>query len=143
MAIFGALVAGIAFSIIFQLRYRDAIIAGIGGMLGYLIYVFVLAFDGSNNSAFFIASMGFSLYAEVCARKFKVPVLTYLVIGLLILVPGKGMYMTMFEIVQHHNEAAINVGIETLANAGSLALGTIIMQSFVKIALKFKSKHHH
>lgn len=139
LSIFGAFLAAVGFAVIFNIRGKELLAAAIGGTLGFACYTIQLEFGTSNITALFISSLIFSIFSEVFARKLKVPVTVFLVIALIILVPGKGMYYTMFEIIQGNTNQAILTGIDTLASAGALALGTIFVSTLTKLITKKKN----
>lgn len=133
LQIIGSFLAGLGFGVIFNIRGKRLIAAATGGTIGYSTYLYLSTMGVNDIMALFIASIVFSTYSEICARKFQAPVIAFLIIALIILVPGKGMYYTMLEIIQGNNGQAILTGIHTLASAGALALGTIFISSIVKL----------
>lgn len=139
LSIFGAFLAAFGFGVVFNVHGKALIAAAIIGTIGYACYEFQIMIGSSNIVALFISSMIFSGCSEICARKLKTPVTVFLIIALIILVPGKGMYYTMLEIIQGNTNQAILTGIETFASAGALALGTIFISTFAKL-LPNKSK---
>lgn len=138
ISILGSLLAGLGFGVIFNIHGKNLIAAAIGGTIGFVCYELLLSYNVSTSAALFFAAMVFSTYSEICARKLQAPVTTFLVIALIILVPGKGMYYTMLEVIQGNTNQAILTGIETIANAGALALGTIFISTFAKFIFSKK-----
>lgn len=132
-SIFGAFLAALGFGVVFNVHGKSLIAAATIGTIGYACYELQIMLGTSNIAALFISSMIFSGCSEICARKLKMPVTVFLIIALIILVPGKGMYYTMLEIIQGNSNQAILTGIETFASAGSLALGTIFISTFAKL----------
>lgn len=133
LQIIGSFFAGLGFGVIFNIHDKRLLAAALGGTIGYTTYL-VLTTNGVDAiMALFIASIVFSTYSEICARKFRAPVIAFLIIALIILVPGKGMYYTMLEVIQGNSGQALLTGINTLASAGALALGTIFVSSIVKL----------
>ena len=80
-------------------------------------------------SSLFISSIAFSVYSEICARILKTPVTTIIICALIPLVPGAGMYYTMYEIISGNSSKALELGLNTIANAGTLALGIIFVST--------------
>ena len=58
--------------------------------------------------------------------------------------PGSGMYYTMYQVVTGDVDKALELGLNTLASAGSLALGVIfvstITRRYYSVKLKLKNK---
>ncbi len=136
MGYVGAFLAGLSFGVLFHIRGVTLIVASIGAVLSYSCLTFFSSLQLSSQAALFLSSMIFSLFAEIAARKMKEPTLTFLVVALVILVPGEGMYRTMLYIIENKSALALTVGLETLANAGSLALGTLFVSTIFKLIKK-------
>ena len=81
----------------------------------------------------FAASLAFSAFSEICARIRKTPVTTFIICALIPLVPGGGMYRMMFHAINHESMMAIQVGMETLGNAGTLALGIVVVSTIMRL----------
>ena len=67
------------------------------------------------------------------ARVDKVPVIVYLIIALLPLVPGSGMYYTMEYWLTGDEVAFVTTGSHTIMIAGALALGIVLVSSMVRL----------
>ncbi|MEG0625655.1 threonine/serine exporter family protein [Anaerorhabdus sp.] len=141
LSIFGAFLAALGFGVIFNVHGKALIAAAIGGTIGYVCYELQMMMGSTNIVSLFISSMIFSIFGEICARKLKMPVTVFLIIALIILVPGKGMYYTMLEIIQGNSNQAMLTGIDTFASAGALALGTIFVSTFTKLLFKKRVNH--
>ena len=75
----------------------------------------------------FFAAVVSALYSELMARSRKYPVTSYLVISLLPLVPGAGIYYTVYAFITGDNAGALFKGVETLKIAGAIALGIVLV----------------
>jgi uncharacterized membrane protein YjjB (DUF3815 family) len=128
----GALIATLGFGVMFNIRGRKLIASAFGGALGYVIYSVCVQANLGEPLAMFIASGAFTIYGEILARRLKAPVTLFIVCALIILVPGGGMYRTMLAIIQGNLNNAVQIGLSSLASAGSLALGTIFVSSLTK-----------
>ena len=125
--ILGSFLATYGFGVMFNIRKKKLVAAALGGALGYILHDFCTNAGLGDPLSMFIASAGFTLYAEILARKMRTPVTLFIVCALIILVPGGGMYRTMLAIIQNRLNDATSIGLSTLASAGSLALGTIFV----------------
>ena len=128
----GAFIATLGFGVMFNIRGRKLIASAFGGALGYIIYSVCVQANLGEPLAMFIASGAFTIYGEILARRLKAPVTLFIVCALIILVPGGGMYRTMLAIIQGNLNNAVQIGLSSLASAGSLALGTIFVSSLTK-----------
>ncbi len=76
----------------------------------------------------FFAAVVSALYSEAAmARSRKYPVTSYLVISLLPLVPGAGIYYTMSLGLGGDVQAAVHKGLETAGVAGSIAVAILLV----------------
>ena len=67
------------------------------------------------------------------ARFRKFPAISYLVISLLPLIPGAGIYYTMNYAVQGNMTAFSESGTQTIALAGAMAVGILIISTAFRI----------
>ena len=118
-----AFIASMAFGIIFNIKNRNLFFAALCGALGWFVYKLSL------NNGF---SISLSAYSEVFARILKTPVTTFIIVALIPLVPGGGMYYTMLEAITGNIMTSLEIGIETIASAGVLAIGIILVSTLTK-----------
>ena len=88
---FYAFSACVGFTLIFNVHGKGKIICGLGGALGWLVYILV----GETILGAFVAALSIGFYSEIMARLRHYPVTGYLLISLLPLVPGGGIYYAM------------------------------------------------
>ena len=129
---FVSFIASLGFGIIFNIKGKNLIFAALGGGLSWFCSLFFSSFNISDVLSFFLSSVIFSIYSEICARILKTPVTTLVICALIPLVPGAGMYYTMYETITGNVLGAIELGLNTLANAGSLALGVIFVSTITR-----------
>lgn len=132
--------ATFSFGIMFNIGKRNLLFASIGGGISWFVYKLCLNFNCSLYASFFISAVIFSSYSEICARFFKTPVTTFIVCALIPLVPGSGMYYTMYEIIKGNISTAGTMMITTISSAGSLALGIIFVSTITKLLTNIKNK---
>lgn len=127
-----AFAACAAFSIAFNMRGKTLIFASLGGALGWFVY---LLFNPLQNDIlqFFLATVAISIYSEIMARVHKAPVTGYLLVALLPMVPGGGIYYTMEYCIIGNTDLFLETGLHTLGIAGALALGILLVSSFVRL----------
>ena len=90
--IISAFFAAYAFGVLFNIKGKYLTIAGIGGAFGWFLYKVSLQLGIAEATSLFIASVGFSVYCETCARIYKTPSTILSVCCLIPLVPGYGVY---------------------------------------------------
>lgn len=128
-----SLIATFGFGIIFNIHGKNLIFASLGGGLAWLVYKTALINGFSTSLSLFLSSIVFSSYSEICARVIKSPVTTFVICSLIPLVPGGGMYYTMYAAIQGNIDKALDLGLHTLASAGSLALGIIFVSTITRL----------
>jgi len=133
-----AFVASFGFGIIFNIKGIKLIFAAIGGGLSWFCYLYLNNNGISTILSLFISSIIFSIYSEICARYLKTPVTTLVICALIPLVPGAGMYYTMYQTILGNVSGAVQLGLNTLSSAGALALGVIFVSTITKQVMNLK-----
>ena len=123
-----AFVACLGFGGLYNLHGSPILWAAVGGALGWLVYLLTLLF-APDFFAGFLSAAAVSFYAEVLARLQKRTVTTYLLIGIIPMVPGAGIYHTMEYCIQGDTAPFISEGLHTLGMAGALAIGILVVDS--------------
>ena len=121
----------IGFTLVFNIHGPGKLIAGCGGALGWLVYLLA----GETILAGFLAAMAISLFSEVMARIRRCPVTGYLLVALLPLVPGGGIYYAMSYCLEGDNQQFLNALLETLGMAAALAVGVILASALFRNVL--------
>lgn len=138
-----AYLASLSFAYIFNLNRRTALLAAIGGSIGWLFYSQGLAFSHDMNIAYFLGAVALSYYAEIMARKTRTPVTSYITPALIPLVPGSGLYRTMLQSLEGNYNEALREGITTMMASGALAIGILMVFTLIKIYYLVKRKWTH
>ena len=137
---FVAFIVTFGFGILFNIKGKKLIFAAIGGGISWYFYSLPLSLGLSEVSSLFISTLVFSTYSEVLARIFKTPVTTFVVCALIPLVPGSGMYYTMREAISGNISKSLELGLNTLASAGTLALGVLFVSTLTRLFLSATRK---
>ncbi|MEF2782108.1 MAG: threonine/serine exporter family protein [Clostridium sp.] len=132
--------ASLGFGVLFNIRGKKLILAGIAGSIGGVVYHVALLYGFSELSAMFLGSMALSLYSEILARVCKTPVTTFIICALIPLVPGGGMYRMMLQAIEGNVMQALTIGLDTLTIAGVLALGILVISTIMKAIFKPERK---
>ncbi len=135
---FFAFLASLGFGVLFNIRGKNLFFAALGGSISWFVYLLSKNNNNSEIFSLFISSIAFSVYSEICARVLKTPVTTIIICALIPLVPGAGMYYTMYEIISGNSSQALELGLSTIASAGTLALGIIFVSTITKQVTNLK-----
>ena len=127
-----ALCACVGFGMIFNIQGTGILITGIGGGLGWLVYLLVMDWQEHDIFAAFVAAMSIAVYSEVMARVRKCPVTGYLQIALLPLVPGAGVYRAMSYCVEGDTELFTATLLHTIGFAAALSVGAMLASSLFR-----------
>lgn len=137
-----AFIVSLGFGVLFNVRDKNLFFAALGGAVGWFFYSLTMNLSASSILAMLIASISISIYAEIFSRVLKNPVTLFLVCSLIPLVPGSGMYYTVFEAVEGNVFGSLNNGIETLSLAGVIAVGIILVSTLSRLMQKLKIRRN-
>lgn len=134
-----AFVGTLGFSALFGAPRHYYIACGIVGMIGWAAYIF-------TNSVL-IASLIIAVVSHICAVIQHCPVTVFLICGIIPLVPGGGLFWTLYYMITNHLRYAFEAGTDaikvTIGIAGGIIIGAAIFDRLLK-KLKMKStKNHH
>ena len=116
-----AAAGSIGFGLLFHIRKRYLGLVGIGGMIGWLAYVF---FAGIWEGVFLPSlAAGFivDIYAEILARVCKETSTSFFVTSIIPLVPGSTLFYCMSSIVEGNSQMALMYGRDTFYFALGIA----------------------
>lgn len=138
-----AFIGCIGFSFIFRV-HKNMKFAISGSLLGTLAWIIYLILNFLDNIFIqnFIAMLCVSLISEMMARYYKAPATIFIVIGFFPLVPGKGIYNTMFYAVQGQSALFMESLFTTLGVSLSLALAILISSTALQIYKTIKTKNY-
>ena len=125
-----AFLACLGFTLVFNIHGVGKLICGVGGALGWLIYLL----GGSTIFAAFLASAAIGLFAEIMARLRRCPVTGYLLVALLPLVPGGGIYYAMSYCMAGYTQRFLDTLLHTFGMAAALAVGAMLTASLFRAA---------
>lgn len=128
-----ASIASFAFAVLYHIKGRSMIFSAIGGGLGWLVYLILIHYNNSVTVSLFAASITVSIYSEIMARILKNPVTVFILCGIIPLVPGNGMYYTMYETISGNLTKSVHWGFQTLMSAGSIAIAIVFVSSITKL----------
>ena len=125
-------VACFGFSILFNIHGNGKFLCAFGGMLTWVVYSLT---SGAYNGliGYFWGTIAATIYAESMARIRKYPAISYLVISIFPLVPGGMIYTTMKHAVSGNMSSSIETGMGTLAVAGVMAAGILLISTAVRM----------
>lgn len=137
-----AFLACAGFCFVFNIHGPGIIICCSGGALGWFVYLLAEFITPNVILRFLLAAITITLYSEIMARIRRCPVTSYLIIALLPLVPGGGIYDAMRYCVQGDTQLFLTALVRTLGIAGALALGALLGSSVMRIVFPIFHRLH-
>ena len=120
-----------AFCFIFELRRWWYILsAAISGAVGWFVYLSLS--DLTDVSRYLLATIAVAVLSEIFARLYKTPATVFLIIGIIPLVPGGGIYYAMGYCLEGDTEQFLSALLGTLGMAAALAGGVILASSLFR-----------
>lgn len=120
-----AMVATLAFAILFEAPKKEYIFCAVNGGLGWIVYLLFRRLGAGIT----IASLGATLFLTLAARVLsairRCPATVFLVAGIFTLVPGAGIYYTAYYLLMNELAQFTAKGAETFKVAGAIALGIV------------------
>ena len=120
-------IAVLAFAILFHAPRREWAPCGLPGMVGWVVYWLAVQGGVSVVAASLCGTLALALLSRVLAVVRRCPVTVFLTGGIFPLVPGAGIYYTVYAFITGDNAGALFKGVETLKIAGAIALGIVLV----------------
>lgn len=123
-AVFGT----VAFSVLFGVPRQYYAYCGIVGGAGWWLYSILTAYTGCTaTEAIFFATFLVVLLSRFLAVWEKCPVTVFLTTGIIPLVPGAGIYWTVYYLVTDRPTEAADNGFAALKAACAIVLGIVLV----------------
>lgn len=131
--VIASFVGSLGFAILYNLRGKKLWMAGISGMVSWIVYLIVWDQMPSTFVANLAAAAVATIYAETMARILKTPVTVFLITGIIPLVPGGNLYYTMNYVLAKQWRLSSMYGQKTLLIAVAVAAGIMVASSIYGI----------
>ena len=132
--------ASYGFVLIFNIHGFGSFLCALGGGITWAAFCVVQALGGQDLLCYFLATVVAAVFAEVMARIRKYPAISYLISCLLPLIPGSGIYYAAQQAMQGNSEGFVFYGTRTLAIAGCMAVGILLVITLTKIYTNHRKK---
>ncbi|MDY3985717.1 threonine/serine exporter family protein [Dysosmobacter sp.] len=124
------------FCLIFEVKKPlFVLLCSLNGGVSWLVY---LLLEGVCPQAtrYLIATIVVSVLAELMARVLKAPATIFLIVGIIPLVPGGGLYYTMEALLSGDTALFARTALETAACAGAIAVGVSMVSSLARLLFR-------
>ena len=128
-----ALCATAGFSVIFRVPVRHIPFCVLIGAFGWVTYEISMYYYSSPALGCFFGACIVGLFSNFAARRMKDAATIFIIPGILCLVPGSAIFNTMVEILDGDYAHAAEIGMQTLAMAGGIALGLLTIGAILRV----------
>lgn len=137
MNVISGFVTTLCFSLLFNVSKKHILTCGFVGSLGWGIYTAGEMFDYSTVLSTFVASLVIAQLSYFLAKSKRAPVTVFLIPGIIPLVPGVGLYRTMYSLLFADYNKALEYALLTFQLSGVIA-GAIIIAALLPLLFRPK-----
>lgn len=128
--LFCSFLGTIGFAIMYNVPKKYYIGCGVTGMSGWIVYLSISSMNYVSAAVgSFLGAFAVVLMSRMLSVKMKCPITIFLISGILPLVPGAGVYNTVYYIVTNQLTQAGLKGIESLKIAFAIVIAIVIVVS--------------
>lgn len=138
--IIAALVGSVGFAIFFKMKGRQIALAGIGGAVTWMVYLFVQSFVIGYFVPYFAAAVFVAVYAEIMARINRAPATIFLTAAAVPLIPGGSLYYTMAGLVNKDEVLFTQSGEAAIVIALAIAMGFVVVAVITRYIRAFLNR---
>lgn len=118
----------VGFAVMFNIPRRYYFAGGMTGAAGWVVYKVMLGYS-SAAIASFLGTLVVVLISRMLTVKMKCPITLFLISGIVPLVPGAGVYYTVYYLVTNQIAMAGQKGLESIKIAFGIVLGIVFIVS--------------
>lgn len=137
----GCFIGCCGFSVLFNIHGPGILLCTMGGVITWAAYLLLLDAGCNDIYAYLWSTIVAATYAEAMARIRKYPAISYLVVSIFPLIPGAAVYYTMNYAVRGQMSAFADQGIHTIAIAGIMAVGMLMVSTTVRLMTTWRNKN--
>ncbi len=138
--ILASFIACLGCSLVFNIQGRGIVLCVLGGGISWGVYWLASRLSGSIMFGYFCAGAVSALYSEIMARIRKYPAISYLVISIMPMIPGAGVYYTTDYLMRGDMASFAAKGTQTLAIAGIIAVSILTVSTLVRLFSVWKNQ---
>ena len=135
--IIAALVGSVGFAIFFKMKGKQIALAGIGGAVTWMVYLFVQSFVTGYFVPYFAAAVFVAVYAEIMARINRAPATIFLTAAAVPLIPGGSLY---YGLVNKDEVLFTQSGEAAIVIALAIAMGFVVVAVITRYIRAFLNR---
>ncbi len=143
VALPAAFLGSLSFARLFDLDAPNSVIAGLVGLLGWTLVILGRGWGFNTFSAFFLGSAAVTLASEILCRVRRCPITVFLVTGIIPMVPGGLLYLTMRAAVAGEWRSFSGLGLESALMAAAIAAGIIAVTALADVYYGIRRDARH
>ena len=143
VALSAAFFGAFSFARLFDLDMPNSLIAGLTGLFCWVLVVLAEGWGFNTFAAFFLGSAGVTLASEILCRVRRCPVTIFLVTGIIPMVPGGLLYLTMRAGVSGDWSLFTSFGLEATLTAAAIAAGIIAVTALADVWYGIRRNARH
>lgn len=120
-----AMTATVAVAILFATPKQELLFCGLGGAISWSVYYVIDEKSGNTVAACLAATLVLTIFSRTLAVLRRNPATIYLLSGIFTLVPGAGVYYTVYSLISGDQAGFASKGLETLEVALAIVFGMI------------------
>lgn len=113
------------FAVVFHTPPKEYVFCAVNGAIAWLTYLLMQEFGAGVTMSCMVATFVITLISRVLSAIRKNPSTVFLITAIFPLVPGAGIYYTVYNLIMDDLAAAGAKGLETFEFAGGIVLGII------------------
>ncbi len=117
----------VAFAVLFHAPRKEWIWCGFTGMAGWAAYWLLVQLEQGVVTASLVAAVVLALLSRILAVVRRCPMTVFIMGGIFPLVPGAGIYYTVYYFIMGQEELCLAKGVETLKIATAIAIGVVLV----------------
>lgn len=133
-------IASAAFGVIFNVPKNSLIQCGTVGMLGWLVYYYLVGKEINSIAATLAAAFLVAVISQYFAKRYKTPITIFNVSGIIPLVPGGLSYDAMKHFVENDFNIAVQLAAKAFMLAGAIAMGLIFAEVMNQLVNKYNQR---
>ena len=133
-----AFLGSLGFALLFHVRREKLLLASLGGLLAWGVYLLMGFVSSQEVVRYFAASAVLTVYGETLARIVKCPATLFIVTASVPLIPGGSLYRTMQYFMRSDLEACSAQGLNTVLLAVAIAVGMLFPTAIFQLAHRAK-----
>ena len=135
-----AFTGSLGFALLFHVRKEKLLLASLGGLLAWGVYLLMGLVSDQDVVRYFAASVALTVYAECLARAVKCPATLFLVTASIPLIPGGSLYRTMEYFMASDLASFSTQALTTVLLAVAIAVGMLFPSSVFQLLQRVRTQ---